>query len=124
MQRIIELSVHDRSVGSKAGSGNSAERIAFEVIADDLPDMRAPPFQSFFAFSEEIVALIDGCNTGDRTALMVQDFVGDMWGDAKPSHPGYAGSPQIMKSPPGDAGKQVDFPLGYAEVLERNIHRM
>jgi hypothetical protein len=37
-------------------------RRANVFVSDDLPNMGTPRFQSFSAFGEEIVALIDGCN--------------------------------------------------------------
>jgi len=46
----------------KAGSGHSAKNIGFKGIAGDSTKMGTPCFKSFSAFSEEIVALIDGCN--------------------------------------------------------------
>jgi hypothetical protein len=64
------------------------------------------------------VALIDGCNTRDRACLVVQNFVGDVWGYAEPRHARDASSSQIMKPPSGDAGNLVYFSLGGTEVLK------
>src|SRR6266436_4486950 len=85
--------------------------------------MGTPRFKSFSAFSEEIVALIDSCNTRDRACLVVQNFVGNMGGDPKPCHSRNTGSSQIMKAPPGDAGKLVDLSLCRAEALKGTIPR-
>jgi hypothetical protein len=74
--------------------------------------MSTPNVQSFSAFGEEIVALIDSCNARDRAGLVIQNFVGDVWGYAEPCHTSDAGSSQIMKSPSGDAGKLIDLSLG------------
>ncbi len=99
---IPELSAEDATrtlrqcpatfVGSKTGSGHPTNSIAFKRIADDSPNMSAPHFQSFSAFGEEIVALIDSCNTRDRAGLVIENFVGDVWSYAEPCHSGNAGS--------------------------------
>ena len=65
----------------KAGSGYSAKNIGFKGIEDNSPNMSAPRFQSFSAFGEEIVALIDGCDARNRACLVVQNFVSDVRSD-------------------------------------------
>ncbi len=106
------------SVDDLGAERYSAKNIGFKGIAHDPPNMGTPRLQSFSAFSEEIVALIDGCNTRDRAYLVVQNFVSDMWSDAEPCHSGNAGSSQIMKSPCGNAGKLVELAFGKAEALK------
>ena len=80
--------------------------------------MGTPRFKSLSAFGDEIVALIDSCNAGDRAGLVIEYFVGDVWSYPEPCHAGNAGSSQIMKSPSSNAGKLVDLPLSRAEVLK------
>jgi hypothetical protein len=74
------------------GSGHSAENIGFKSIASDSTNMGTPRFKSFSAFNEEIVTLINSCNARDRTSLMIENFVGDVWSYAEPCHSGDAGS--------------------------------
>jgi hypothetical protein len=97
---IPELSAEDATrtlrpatfAGSKTGSGYPTNSLAFKRIADDSPDMSAPRFQSFFAFGEEIVALINGCDSRNCATLVIEYLVRDVRGDPEPRHPGYAGS--------------------------------
>ena len=82
--------------------------------------MRAPYFQRSFPLGKKIVALIDGRNARNCSVLMVKDFIGNVGCNAEPCHPGYAGSPQVMKPPSGDARQSVKLPFGRAKILERS----
>ncbi len=58
---------------------------------NDPLDMRTPEGQRLFAFRKEIMALIYGCNPGNRTALVIENLISHMRRDTKPCHSGYAG---------------------------------
>ena len=50
--------------------------------------MLPPSVQRFFALAHELVPLIDGSDTGNRPALVVQDLVGYVRSYAKTRHSG------------------------------------
>jgi hypothetical protein len=89
--------------------------------SNDLFDICAPHFQCLFAFCRKIVALINSCNPGNRSILVIEDLVGYVGCNAKPSHSGYAGPPQVMKPPSGDARQLVQLSLGRAKILEGSV---
>jgi hypothetical protein len=59
-------------------------------------DMSPPPIEGFFAFRQELMALVYGGNPRDRPGLVVQDLVRHMRRHSKPGHSGYASPAQIM----------------------------
>ena len=81
----------------EAASGGDA----FYVL--ETGDVRTPALQSVFALCQELMPLIDRGYAGDRPRLVIENFVGDMRGDTKPSHAGDARAAQIMQPPVRDA---------------------
>jgi len=69
--------------------------------------VRAPPIQRFLALCQKFVALIDGCDTGNRPFLMVEDLVGNMGRHSKPRHAGNYGSSEVVQPPSNDAREFV-----------------
>jgi hypothetical protein len=45
------------------------------------------------------MALIDCGDARDCSGLVIENFIGDVRRDAEARHPGYAGAPQIVKTP-------------------------
>jgi len=60
------------------------------------------------------VALIDSGNTRYRAACC-SEILSATWGRSQPAHSGNHGLSQIIKAPPGDAGKLFDSPRGGAK---------
>jgi len=44
--------------------------------------MGTPPFERILALAKKFVALIHRSNTGDRTGLVIEDFVGNVRSDS------------------------------------------
>ena len=61
--------------------------------------MSAPSFQCAITFVEKIMALIDCGDARDRSGLVIENLIGDVRWNAEAGHPGYAGAPQIVKTP-------------------------
>ena len=93
--------------------------IAAPLSVDNPRDMACPSFKRFPPLGEELVPLIDRRNTRDRSALMIQDFIGNVGCNAKPRHARHASAPQIMQTPAGHSGKLVKPALGTAERRKR-----
>ena len=81
--------------------------------------MGSPEVERRAALREKLVALVNSCDSRDRTRLMIEDFVGHMGGNAQPSHAGDASPPQIMNSPSGHSRELIEDTFGSAEFLER-----
>jgi hypothetical protein len=64
------------------------------------------------------VALVDGRDTRNSAALVIENLVRNMWRNPKSRHPGYAGPAQIMEAPPGHPRELIEPTLGMSEVLE------
>ena len=68
-------------------------------VEHDLGNVSTPSCQSVITFGKKIMALIDRGDARDRSGLVIENFVGDVRRDAEARHPGYAGAPQIVKTP-------------------------
>src|SRR5262249_45725221 len=81
--------------------------------------MGSPEVERRAALREKLVALVNSCDSLDRTRLMIEDFVGHMGGNAQPSHAGDASPPQIMNSPSSRPRELIENTFRSAEFLER-----
>jgi hypothetical protein len=85
---------------------------------NDPLNVSTPEFERLLAFRKKIMTLIHSRNPGNRPILVIKDFISYVGRNTQPCHSGYAGPPQIMKPPTGDARQSVKLSLGNAEVLE------
>jgi hypothetical protein len=61
--------------------------------------MSPPLFKRSFSLCEEVVPLVNGCDPGDRSRLVIEDLVRYMRRNAKASHSRHAGPAQIVEPP-------------------------
>jgi hypothetical protein len=80
--------------------------------------MSAPTVKRFLPFEQEIVALIDRRNSGNRAGLVVEDLIRDVGWHAQACHPRNDGASQIMQSPSSDTRAFVKFRLGLTKILK------
>ena len=70
-----------------------------DLRAGEVCDVLPPPAQCRFALIKELVSLVDGSNTGNSPALVVQNLVGDVRGYSEPRHSGHYRSTEVVKCP-------------------------
>ena len=88
-------------------------------LHNNLAHVSAPPFERNPTLVKKFVALVDGRDAGDRTGLMIEHLIGNVWSNSQTRHPRYARAPQIVKTPSRNPGDFVKFVFGSREGLER-----
>ena len=70
-------------------------RFGFEQVLN----MGSPAIEGLSTFHQKLVTLVHGSDPRNGSTLVVQHFVGNVRGNAEPSHPGDACATKIVKSP-------------------------
>jgi len=74
--------------------------------------------ERILALRHEVVALINCGDTRDRSSLVIENLVRDVWRDAEARHPRDARPSKVVKAPTSYARKLVDITFCPAEPLE------
>src|ERR1043166_8280326 len=88
---------------------------AAQLRGNKLMYVLSPSIQSLLTFRHEIVPLVYGSNARDRAGLVVEDLVGDVRRNTKPSHAGDTCPAQVMKTPISNLRKLVELSFGMTE---------
>src|ERR1700722_3237785 len=76
-------------------------------IANEFRDVRSPSIECVLAFGEKVMPLIDRCDAGICSRLVVEYLVRDMGWNTRAGHAGNNSAPEIMQAPTTDTGEFV-----------------
>src|ERR1700746_1389797 len=85
--------------------------------------MLTPAFEGLPTLSEKFMSLVHSRNSGNRTALVIENLIGNMRRNPKACPPGHAGPSKIVKPPIGNAREFIQLPFGFAEHPKRFFPR-
>jgi hypothetical protein len=82
-----------KSIRPRMSSSRHLPEIYVQCVSQDLRDVLSPFLESLLALRQELMPLINCSHPGNRSSLVIENLIGDVWGDAEASHPGDARSP-------------------------------